>query len=71
MNRLKKLGCASIRSGRVLSREHIFPDAQSLGNAVSDQADKINVFFFRSIEGIEIDNIQRRMFEPLKYLTHM
>lgn len=30
------------------------------------------VFLFsRSIEGIEITNIQRRMFEPLKYLTHM
>uniref|UniRef100_A0A4W6FDI9 Relaxin family peptide receptor 1 n=1 Tax=Lates calcarifer TaxID=8187 RepID=A0A4W6FDI9_LATCA len=25
----------------------------------------------RSIEGIEIGNIQRRMFEPLKYLTHI
>uniref|UniRef100_A0A671VGE9 Relaxin family peptide receptor 1 n=1 Tax=Sparus aurata TaxID=8175 RepID=A0A671VGE9_SPAAU len=25
----------------------------------------------RSIEGIEIENIQRRMFEPLKYLTHI
>uniref|UniRef100_A0A3P8US61 Relaxin family peptide receptor 1 n=1 Tax=Cynoglossus semilaevis TaxID=244447 RepID=A0A3P8US61_CYNSE len=27
--------------------------------------------FFRSIEGIEIGNIQRRMFEPLKHLTHI
>lgn len=27
--------------------------------------------FSRSIEGIEIENIQRRMFEPLKHLTHM
>uniref|UniRef100_A0A3P9JPA5 Relaxin family peptide receptor 1 n=1 Tax=Oryzias latipes TaxID=8090 RepID=A0A3P9JPA5_ORYLA len=27
--------------------------------------------FDRSIEGIEIGNIQRRMFEPLKYLTHI
>lgn len=27
--------------------------------------------FSRSVEGIEIENIQRRMFEPLKHLTHM
>ncbi|KAM9741626.1 relaxin receptor 1 [Menidia menidia] len=33
--------------------------------------DKLHKLKSLSIEGIEIDNIQRRMFEPLKYLTHI
>uniref|UniRef100_A0A3P9NQE7 Relaxin family peptide receptor 1 n=1 Tax=Poecilia reticulata TaxID=8081 RepID=A0A3P9NQE7_POERE len=33
-----------------------------------DHFDKLHRL--KSIEGIEIDNIQRRMFEPLRYLTH-
>uniref|UniRef100_A0A3B3HIS2 Relaxin family peptide receptor 1 n=1 Tax=Oryzias latipes TaxID=8090 RepID=A0A3B3HIS2_ORYLA len=35
------------------------------------ETDLILFLFDRSIEGIEIGNIQRRMFEPLKYLTHI
>uniref|UniRef100_A0A674P3P4 Relaxin family peptide receptor 1 n=1 Tax=Takifugu rubripes TaxID=31033 RepID=A0A674P3P4_TAKRU len=33
--------------------------------------DKLAKLKSLSIEGIEIENIQRRMFEPLKYLTHI
>uniref|UniRef100_A0A3B4BE62 G-protein coupled receptors family 1 profile domain-containing protein n=1 Tax=Periophthalmus magnuspinnatus TaxID=409849 RepID=A0A3B4BE62_9GOBI len=36
-----------------------------------DHFDKLHKLKSLSIEGIEIDNIQRRMFEPLKYLTHI
>nr|XP_046262718.1 relaxin receptor 1 isoform X2 [Scatophagus argus] len=36
-----------------------------------DHFDKLAKLKSLSIEGIEIENIQRRMFEPLKYLTHI
>ncbi|KAK2904440.1 relaxin receptor 1 isoform X3 [Channa argus] len=36
-----------------------------------DHFDKLHKLKSLSIEGIEIGNIQRRMFEPLKYLTHI
>ncbi|XP_028445251.1 relaxin receptor 1 isoform X2 [Perca flavescens] len=36
-----------------------------------DHFDKLYKLKSLSIEGIEIGNIQRRMFEPLKYLTHI
>ncbi|CAJ1059078.1 relaxin receptor 1 [Xyrichtys novacula] len=36
-----------------------------------DHFDKLHKLKSLSIEGIEIENIQRRMFEPLKYLTHI
>ncbi|MEQ2281255.1 hypothetical protein AMECASPLE_028442, partial [Ameca splendens] len=36
-----------------------------------DHFDKLHKLKSLSIEGIEIDNIQRRMFEPLRYLTHI
>uniref|UniRef100_A0A3Q3W0Y5 G-protein coupled receptors family 1 profile domain-containing protein n=1 Tax=Mola mola TaxID=94237 RepID=A0A3Q3W0Y5_MOLML len=36
----------------------------------ADHFDKLEKLKSRSIEGIEIENIQRRMFEPLKHLTH-
>ncbi|XP_072290443.1 relaxin receptor 1, partial [Eucyclogobius newberryi] len=36
-----------------------------------DHFDKLRKLKSLSIEGIEIDNIQQRMFEPLKYLTHI
>uniref|UniRef100_A0A674MR21 Relaxin family peptide receptor 1 n=1 Tax=Takifugu rubripes TaxID=31033 RepID=A0A674MR21_TAKRU len=45
--------------------EQAFSVPQKLGEFV------MFVLFSRSIEGIEIENIQRRMFEPLKYLTHI
>ncbi|XP_035506091.2 relaxin receptor 1 isoform X1 [Scophthalmus maximus] len=36
-----------------------------------DHFDNLHKLKSLSIEGIEIGNIQRRMFEPLKYLTHI
>uniref|UniRef100_A0A671VIG0 Relaxin family peptide receptor 1 n=1 Tax=Sparus aurata TaxID=8175 RepID=A0A671VIG0_SPAAU len=36
-----------------------------------DHFEKLHKLKSLSIEGIEIENIQRRMFEPLKYLTHI
>uniref|UniRef100_A0A8C6KAV9 Relaxin family peptide receptor 1 n=1 Tax=Nothobranchius furzeri TaxID=105023 RepID=A0A8C6KAV9_NOTFU len=36
-----------------------------------DHFDKLHKLKSLSIEGIEIGNIHRRMFEPLKYLTHI
>uniref|UniRef100_A0AAV2MHJ7 Uncharacterized protein n=1 Tax=Knipowitschia caucasica TaxID=637954 RepID=A0AAV2MHJ7_KNICA len=36
-----------------------------------DHFDKLHRLKSLSIEGIEIDNIQQRMFQPLKYLTHI
>uniref|UniRef100_A0A8C8JTW7 G-protein coupled receptors family 1 profile domain-containing protein n=1 Tax=Oncorhynchus tshawytscha TaxID=74940 RepID=A0A8C8JTW7_ONCTS len=44
---------------------------ESVGNVTFWSWKQRLFVFFRSIEGIEIGNIQRRMFEPLKQLTHI
>uniref|UniRef100_A0A672I1Q5 Relaxin family peptide receptor 1 n=1 Tax=Salarias fasciatus TaxID=181472 RepID=A0A672I1Q5_SALFA len=62
---LRKLGELDLSSNRL---EVIPPNLFVL---LQDLLQLIVSPCFRSIEGVEIGNIQRRMFEPLKYLTHI
>uniref|UniRef100_A0AAQ4RAA4 Relaxin family peptide receptor 1 n=1 Tax=Gasterosteus aculeatus aculeatus TaxID=481459 RepID=A0AAQ4RAA4_GASAC len=73
---LQKLGELDLSSNRLVAIPPnlfvLLGDLLQLCIFVCVPIQSIYVFTFsRSIEGIEIGNIQRRMFEPLQYLTHI